>query len=72
MGLSSTVHFRLAPLLGACQARRPESVAVAPSNVAVMRGHLPCAAAERPLESEDGRSHSEVDNRNSYLLNKFK
>lgn len=36
-------------------ARRPESVAVAPSNVAVMRGHLPCAAAERPLESEDGR-----------------
>ena len=37
------------------QARRPESVAVAPSNVAVMRGHLPCAAAERPLESEDGR-----------------
>ena len=37
------------------KARRPESVAVAPSNLAVMRGHLPCAAAERPLESSDER-----------------
>ncbi|CAE7656448.1 HRQ1 [Symbiodinium pilosum] len=36
-------------------ARRPESVAVVPGNIAVLRAHLPCVAFERKIKAEDAR-----------------
>ena len=42
-------------------ARRPESVAVAPCNPAVLQAQLPCAAAERPLEAADSKYWEPLD-----------
>ncbi|CAK9012114.1 unnamed protein product [Durusdinium trenchii] len=42
-------------------ARRPEAVAVWPSNAAVLQAQLPCAAAERPLEEADQRYWESLD-----------
>ncbi|OLP95455.1 putative ATP-dependent helicase HRQ1 [Symbiodinium microadriaticum] len=47
-------------------ARRPESVAVAPSNPAVLRGHLPCIASERKIKAEDARFWHEGDENSAW------